>query len=78
MILFRNDEKKIQTNYEWIKKSKEKLEEEYQIQDFVDMNYLDWVEYLNKDLTHDFEEKDDLKLRSLTAIKLLINGIRGL
>ncbi|MHA1452360.1 MAG: hypothetical protein ACTSRD_05815 [Promethearchaeota archaeon] len=42
------------------------------------MKYLDWVNQVNQDQTPDFEDKDDLKLKPLTAIKLLINGIRGL
>ena len=78
LVLCRDEHNKIHKNYEWIKENKENLVQEYETQDFKDMKYLDWVEYVNKDGYPEFEEKDDLKLKLLTSIRLLINGIRGL
>jgi hypothetical protein len=59
----------------------EYLKQEFNIDDVVTMNYLEWVKYINKDFDPSKPEeqlKEGLNMDLKTMLMMLIDGIRGL
>lgn len=78
LVLFKNQENKVHTNYESFEKYHQNLVMEHGVRDLIDMNYLEWVEFRNKDQKVEIEEGSQLNLKPLSAIRLLFHGLRGL
>jgi len=78
VILGNDEEGKFYSNCEWIEKNKDKLVDEFGVRDFLNMTHMEWIECVNKEQKVEFEERNQIKLKPKTALRLVIHGLRGL
>lgn len=80
LILFKAQGKEFQNNYSKYKNIADSLKREFTIEEMMNMSYIEWVRKINEafDPIKELQfPKQGMNLDFITAIRLLIDGIRG-
>ena len=80
IIIGKKDEEKIFNNYLQYGRIAERLLDELEIRDIIDMPYIEWVKKVNENYNPSEDVADELDIsafRKKVLIRLLIDGIRG-
>jgi hypothetical protein len=77
ILIQKAGEKEYIDNVSEYKKSFDDLNKEYELEDIIDLSYMDWVKLVNQEPDTKQKQGYSAKLGILAYLKLLIDGIRG-